>query len=164
MIFRLHIKDRNNKNGIYNITLQGANYRYEKVFGTDECKEKFIQILGLYKRKCGYKVYAYCIMDDRAHILLKEGHEIISETITKISTAYIYWYSAKYRRCGQVFYENPECSLIKNDADLMAALKQIHQNPSEIESVRSVEEYQWSSCYEHNSVPKIVDEIDLSIT
>lgn len=151
-----------NKNGIYHIILQGANYMHEKVFGWDEDKEKFIQILGLYKKKYGYEIYAYCIMDNHAHILLKEGKETISETVKAIRSAYIYWYSSRHRRCGQVFEERFKSEAIENHDDFTSTLRSIHQNPLKEGLVESLEEYKWSSYHEYVKGCKIVD-IDIGL-
>jgi len=158
----LQTEKEKNQSGIYHITLQGANYMYEKVFGWDEDKEKFIQILGLYKKKCGYELYAYCITDNQADLLLKEKNEAISEIIKAISSAYIYWYSARHRRCGQVFQEGSNHEPIENHDALKAALRSIHQKPLKEGLAKSLEEYKWSSYHEYMEECKIVD-IDLGL-
>ena len=53
--------------------LRGINR--QQVFEDDEDRERFLETLENYKDECGYRIYAYCLMGNHIHILLKEGKE-----------------------------------------------------------------------------------------
>ena len=63
------------KSGIYHIIMRGINR--QTIFEDEEDYEKFIETLKKYKEICGYELYAYCLMGNHLHILLKEGKELL---------------------------------------------------------------------------------------
>ena len=61
------------ESGIYHIMLRGINK--QMIFEDDEDKIKFLDTLKEYKGKSGYKIYAYCLMGNHVHLLIKECEE-----------------------------------------------------------------------------------------
>jgi len=59
------------KSKIYHLMIRGINQ--QNIFSLDEDYEKFIAILAKYHKKSEYKIYAYCLMGNHAHLLIKEG-------------------------------------------------------------------------------------------
>jgi len=51
--------------------IRGINQ--QNIFSVDEDYEKFIAILAKYHQKSEYEIYAYCLMGNHAHLLIKEG-------------------------------------------------------------------------------------------
>lgn len=64
------------ESGIYHIMLRGINQQV--IFEDDEDYEKFIETLKAYKEISRYKIFAYCLMSNHIHILLKVGKEDIN--------------------------------------------------------------------------------------
>ena len=56
--------------------IRGINQ--QNIFADDEDHEKFMAILATYRKKIGYEIYAYCLMGNHVHLLIKEGKEILS--------------------------------------------------------------------------------------
>ncbi len=77
--------------GIYHIILRGINRQI--IFQDNEDKEKFIEVLKKYKEVSKYEVYAFCIMDNHAHILIREGKEPLAKVMKRIGVSYVYWYN-----------------------------------------------------------------------
>lgn len=59
----------NSENGLYHIMLRGINR--QDLFEDDEDQEKLLKTLALYKEKSGCRIYAFCLMSNHVHILLK---------------------------------------------------------------------------------------------
>jgi len=59
------------KSKIYHLMIKGINQ--QNIFSLDEDYEKFIAILAKYHKKSEYEIYAYCLMGNHAHLLIKEG-------------------------------------------------------------------------------------------
>lgn len=129
----------------------------QNIFEDDEDKEKFIQVIEQYKEKCGFEIYAYCLMGNHVHILLKETQETISQIMKRISSSYVYWYNWKYQRCGHLFQERFKSEPVENDSYFLTVLRYIHQNPLKAGLVKSLEEYKWSSYHEYIKAGRIVD-------
>ncbi|WP_366516817.1 transposase [uncultured Prevotella sp.] len=45
---------------------------------------------------CTY--YAYCLMSNHFHLLIREREESVSDTIKRIASSYVYYFNRKYRR------------------------------------------------------------------
>ena len=57
--------------GIYHIIMRGINR--QTVFVESEDSVRFVETLERYNSICEYELYAYCLMGNHVHLLLKEG-------------------------------------------------------------------------------------------
>ncbi|GAA0435417.1 hypothetical protein GCM10008983_10000 [Lentibacillus halophilus] len=57
------------KSGIYHVMLRGVNR--QEIFHDDEDCEKYLEIIKKYKARTAIKVYAWCLMNNHVHLLLK---------------------------------------------------------------------------------------------
>ena len=91
------------KSKIYHIMIRGINQ--QNIFSVDEDYEKFIAILAKYHKKSEYEIYAYCLMGNHVHLLIKEGKEALSHAMKRIGTSYVSWYNWQYNRKGHIFQD-----------------------------------------------------------
>ena len=75
-------------------------------------------------------VYAYCLMGNHVHLLLKEGSETIGDIMKRIASSYVYYYNHKYDRVGHLFQERFKSQSV-ND---------FLQNPTEVTVVSTLDE------------------------
>ncbi|HCF70510.1 MAG TPA: transposase [Syntrophomonas sp.] len=143
------------ESGIYHIMLRGINQ--QNIFEDEEDNKKFIDILERYKTEIDYKIYAYCLMGNHVHLLVKEGKEELSNTMKRIGTAYVYWYNWQYGRKGHLFQDRYKSEAVENDRYFLTVLRYIHQNPIKAGLVKDIETYEWSSYKEYIGEKGIVD-------
>jgi len=77
--------------GIYHVMLRGINKQI--IFEDNEDYEKFLQIIKGYRDECGYEIYAFCLMSNHIHILIKEAKEDLGMVFRRIGAKYVYWYN-----------------------------------------------------------------------
>ena len=82
--------------GIYRVMLRGIGK--QNIFGDDLDKKKVMQILAASKEKGGFRLYAYCLMNDHVHLLLKVGKDPLATVVKRIGSNYVYWYNTRYAR------------------------------------------------------------------
>ena len=128
---------------IYHVIARG-NERKD-IFLDDEDKSKFIQIIINKKRKNEYTLYAYCLMNNHLHLLLKEEEGNISRAMRRINTAYAYYFNKKYNRVGHVFQDRFRSEPVENDRYLLSVIRYIHNNPVKAKIVNQPQQYKWSS-------------------
>ena len=92
------ISREKSRSGIYHIMLRGINR--QTIFEDAKDNGRFLDTLKEYRDVSGYKLYAYCLMGNHAHLLLKEEQEDLSTIMRRIGASYVYWYNMKYERCG----------------------------------------------------------------
>ena len=129
--------------GIYNIMLRGINQQV--IFEDEEDNNKFIETIKTYKAISGYKIYAYCLMSNHVHLLLKVEKEDLDLIIKRIAGSYVYWYNWKYHRRGHLFQDRFKSEPVEDDSYFLTVLRYIHQNPVKGNIVEDVEKYVFSS-------------------
>ena len=133
--------------GIYHIMMRGINR--QNIFHDDEDYSRFLLTLQNYREKSGYEIYAYCLMDNHVHLLLKVGNEPLEQIMRRICGSFVYWYNAKYERIGNLFQDRFKSEVVENDSYFLTVLRYIHQNPLKAGIATSIEHYQWSSMGEY---------------
>src|SRR6056297_2861757 len=133
--------------GIYHVVLRGNNK--QTIFEDDEDNEMFLVTLDEYKKQSGYKLFAYCLMGNHLHLLLKTEKEDLGQIFQRIGASYVYWYNRKYDRTGHLFQARFKSEVVDTDNYLFAVLRYIHQNPVKARMVTRLEDYAWSSYGEY---------------
>jgi putative transposase len=141
--------------GIYHIMLRGINK--QTIFEDDEDKEKFMQTLSHYKVICGYDLYAYCLMNNHVHLLLKTKKQSLETIMKRIGASYVYWYNSKYGRIGHLFQDRFKSEPVEDDAYFLTVLRYIHQNPLKAGLVIDIADYKWSSYNDYVTDTNICD-------
>lgn len=146
---------RKSESGIYHVMLRGINQ--QQIFEDSEDCEKFLEILKDCKAVSEYKVFAYCLMGNHIHLLIKEDKEPIEQVMKRIATRFVYWYNIKYQRVGHLFQDRFKSEPVEDDAYFMAVIRYIHQNPVKAGLYKNVSDYKYSS---YNDFFKDCDLID----
>ena len=140
------------KSGIYHILMRGINR--QNIFEDEEDCEKFTQTLYRYKEISKYEIYAYCLMGNHMHLLIKIGQESLEQVMRRICGSYVYWYNKKYDRIGNLFQDRFKSKPVEDDGYFMTVLRYIYRNPVKAGLVKKVEEYKWSNYSEYISNQK----------
>lgn len=146
---------KKSETGIYHIILRGINRQV--IFEENEDYIRFLQTLKKYKSNGEFIIYAYCLMDNHVHLLIKEGNEELALIMRRIGASYVYWYNDKYDRVGHLFQDRFKSETIENDRYLLAVLRYIHHNPVKAGIVGHMQDYKWSSYNEYLNIDHIID-------
>lgn len=143
--------------GIYHIMLRGINR--QQLLEDREDNEKFIEILTESKQISGYKLYAYCLMGNHIHLIMKVEKEPLEKIFKRLCGRFVYWYNAKYCRVGHLFQDRYKSEPIEDQGYFFSVLRYIHQNPVKAGLVKKVGEYPYSSynCYMEQKGNQLVD-------
>lgn len=130
------------KTGVYHIMLRGNEQR--DIFGDDADKVAFLDFLYNKKVEEGCLMYAYCLMDNHVHLVVKEGVNGIAKFMRRIGTSYVKYYNQRYNRIGHLFQDRYKSENVETDGYLLTVIRYVHQNPEKAGICKS-EEYRWSS-------------------
>ena len=142
--------------GIYHVMLRGINR--QDIFEDDEDYTQFLRVLhALVKRndENGFPqpprctIYAYCMMSNHVHLLIRERDESIGESVKRIGVAYARYYNKKYERSGHLFQDRFLSEPVNNIEYFMTLMRYIHQNPVKAGIVKEVKDFPWSSWAEY---------------
>ncbi len=143
------------ESGIYHVMLRGINQ--QQIFEDTEDYDKFLQVLKDCKNICGYKLFAYCLMGNHIHLLIKPEKESLEQIFKRIAGRYVYWYNVKYQRIGHLFQDRFKSDPVEDDSYFLMVLLYIHQNPVKAGICEKVIEYKYSSYREYTSNSQIAD-------
>ena len=148
--------------GIYHVMMRGINH--QTIFEDEEDNYQFINTLDRMRVRyddegnpsgsnCTY--YAYCLMGNHFHLLIREREESVGETIKRIASSYVYYYNRKYGRDGHLFKERFKSEPVNDMAYFTVLLRYIHQNPVKAGIVENVKDYEFSSWGEYDGTVEL---------
>lgn len=128
---------------VYHVVSRGNNQ--EKIFPENKDKDYFFGLLKEQTEKFQGQMYAYCIMDNHVHILIKIQLKALSLLMQETNSNYAVYYNGKYRKSGHVFQGRFFSSCVETEAYLISCIRYIHNNPVKAGVVRYITEYPYSS-------------------
>ena len=63
------------------------------LFYDNEDRIRLLETVDRMKKQDEYEIYAYCLMDNYVHLLLKEGEDTIQRSLKRIGVSYAYYYN-----------------------------------------------------------------------
>ena len=130
--------------GAYYHILSRGNER-RNIFTDNDDRISFLEILGKMSERFEVDVYAYVLMNNHYHLLLKTNKPNISKGMQWFGTTYTRRYNVKHKRNGHLFQGRFKNFLVENDEYLMLLSCYIHRNPLRAGIVRRLVDYPWSS-------------------
>lgn len=156
--------------GIYHVMLRGVNR--QDIF---ECENDYLKYLSLLERAVfpvdeitgkslppTLVLYAYCLMPNHVHLLVREQSGGISDAIKSISVSYAYYFNKKYEHLGHLFQDRFRSEVVNDWDYFLTLMRYIHQNPVAGGLVRDVRHYRWSSWREYD--PEMVCDVPMCAT
>lgn len=128
---------------VYHVICRGNNR--QAIFTDNRDYFRYLDLWRQNKAEMDFQVFAYVLMTNHVHWLLKTGITPLSEIIHRIHSTYARWFNHRHERAGHLFqgrYKNMICT---DEAYLLALARYIHQNPIRSGLVKKLHLYPWSS-------------------
>jgi REP element-mobilizing transposase RayT len=146
---------KQSETGIYHVMLRGIDRQL--IFEDSEDYIRFLDIVEECREVCNFQLYAYCLMGNHVHLLLKVQDEGLETIFKRIGGRYVYYYNVKYQRVGHLFQDRFKSEPVDNNEYFLTVLRYIHQNPVKAKLCSKVEEYPFSSFAEYLHESTFVD-------
>ena len=101
----------------------------QKIFENDEDRNHFLSRLGIILTETKTDCYAWALIPNHFHLLLRTGNVPISTTMRRLLTGYALWYNRRHERYGHLFQNRYKSILCQEDAYLSELVRYIHLNP-----------------------------------
>jgi putative transposase len=111
-----------------------------KIFDTDVDRDHFLHRLGEILKNTGTTCFAWSLMPNHFHLLLRTGNVPISTVMRRLLTGYAIWFNRSRRRHGHLFQNRFKSILCQEDAYLLELVRYIHLNPLRAGLVRGLDE------------------------
>ena len=127
----------------YHVLNRGNEQR--PIFRDARDHEGFLLRLGRCSQRFSLAVYAYVLMSNHYHLLVRTREANLSAAIQWLGVSYSAWHNARHRRSGHLFQGRFKSFLIAEDSYLHRLLLYIHRNPLRAGLVEKLADYPWSS-------------------
>ncbi|MEF9946622.1 MAG: transposase [Lachnospiraceae bacterium] len=135
------------QSGYYHVIARGINR--ENTFNQMREKNYLKKILMKHLPKYKVEIYAYCIMSNHVHLIIKADIEELSMFMSRILAEYAEYYNYKHNRNGHVFQNRFKSECIENEIYFWTCLRYIHLNPIKAHMVKNPLDYEHSSMGEY---------------
>ena len=117
------------------------------IFRNDKDRESFLDRLGATLVESSTSCYAWSLLSNHAHFLLRTGKIPIARVMRKVLTGYALTFNRRYRRSGHLFQNRYKSILCEEDVYLRELVRYIHLNPFRsglVQDLRELDAYAYS--------------------
>jgi len=113
----------------------------QDLFRDDQDRENFLQRLEAgVQRPGGPRLYAWALMSNHFHLLLRSGESLLSPVMRGLMTGLAVSYNRRYKRQGHLFQNRFKSIVVDEESYFLELVRYIHLNPVRAGIVKSLEE------------------------
>ena len=128
---------------LYHILSRGNEQK--DIFYDDQDRLLFLATIGEMSERFEIDVFAYVLMGNHYHMLLKTNRANLSKSMQWLGVTYTRRFNLRHFRSGHLFQGRFKSIIVQNDAYLMRLSCYIHRNPLRAGIVKRLADYRWSS-------------------
>lgn len=107
----------------------GRGIERRTIFADDQDCYNFIERLGTILTQSDTRCYAWALLPNHFHLLLRTGNKSISSVMRRLLTGHATYFNRRHGRCGHLFQNRYKSILCQEDAYLLELVRYIHLNP-----------------------------------
>lgn len=123
---------------LHHIIARGIGRR--KVFDDNEDRDFFIERLGKVVSDTETQCFAWALIPNHFHLLLKTGITPIATVMKRLLTGYAMHYNRRHKRYGHLFQNRYKSILCQEDSYLLELTRYVHLNPLRAKLVPDIKE------------------------
>ena len=107
----------------------------------------FIERMGILAEKLETSIYAWALMTNHAHMLLRSGQEGLSAYMRKLLTGYAVVYNRRHHRHGHLFQNRYKSIVVEEETYFKELTRYIHLNPLRagvVDALSKLDNYRWT--------------------
>jgi REP element-mobilizing transposase RayT len=127
---------------LHHIIVRGIERR--KIFRDDADREDFLERLGRILSASQTRCFAWALLPNHFHLLLRTGLAPISDVMRRLLTGYAVTFNLRHRRSGHLFQNRYKSILCQEDTYLLELVRYIHLNPLRarlVPDLRALDQY-----------------------
>jgi len=128
---------------LYHIFSRG-NQRQD-IFLHDADRRSFLKAIGQMSERYDVDIFAYMLMDNHYHLLIRTNSANLSKSMQWLGTTYSTRFNLRHERNGHLFQGRYKSIIVENDSYLLRLSYYIHRNPLRAGCVKRLIDYRWSS-------------------
>ena len=117
----------------------------QDIYCSNADRTLFLKLMGELSERFDIEIYAYVLMANHYHLLLRTREPNLSRSMHWLGTAYTCNFNLRNNRYGHLFQGRFKSIVVENDAYLLQLSYYIHCNPLRAGLVERLIDYPWSS-------------------
>ncbi len=129
---------------LHHVMIRGIEQR--EIVDGDLDRKDFVSRMGKIASETQTSIYAWSLMTNHAHILLRSGPSGLPRFMRRLLTGYAINYNLRHRRHGYLFQNRYKSIVCEEDAYFKELVRYIHLNPLRAklaESLAELDRYRW---------------------
>lgn len=117
------------------------------IFREDVDRAEFVARLASLAEAGALVVYAWALLPNHAHLLVRTGTHALARSMRRLLTAYAGAFNRRHRRVGHLFQNRYKSVVVEEEPYLLELVRYLHLNPLRAGVVRDLQglaEYPWS--------------------
>ena len=127
--------------------VMGRGIEKTTIFRKEEDRVDFLNRVALLCQEETWKVYAFALMANHFHLLIRTGRQSLSYSMRKLLTGYVVNFNRRHKRYGHLFQNRYKSIICEDDPYILELTRYIHLNPLRAGIVRGMGElnrYMWT--------------------
>jgi REP element-mobilizing transposase RayT len=135
------------EDAIYHVTARGN--RREPIFQDDSDRRMLLGIVGQALERFDATTYAYCLMENHYHFVLRTRQPNLSRLMRHINGVYTQAFNRRHMQVGHLFQGRFKALLVDKDAYFLEVCRYVDLNPVRAGIVARPGDWPWSSHRAH---------------
>ena len=129
---------------LHHVMLRGIERR--DIVDDDADRENFVSRMGSIALETGTSIYAWALMTNHAHILLRSSEIGLPAFMRRFVSGYAVSYNRRHRRYGHLFQNRYKSIICEEDSYFKELVRYIHLNPLRagiVKEMAALDRYKW---------------------
>ena len=123
---------------LHHVMARGIERR--KIFLDDVDRDDFVRRLAALAASGAMVVYAWCLVPNHFHLLVRTGRFALSRSMRSLMSGYAGHFNRRHRRHGHVFQNRFKSIVCEEDSYLLELTRYVHLNPLRAKVVKDLRE------------------------
>ncbi len=118
-----------------------------KIFWDDKDRSSFLERLAAILEETQTQCYAWALIPNHFHLLLRTGTTPLSTVMRRLMTGYAVTFNIRHRRSGHLFQNRYKSVVCEEDPYLLELIRYIHLNPLRaglVNDLKELDKYPWT--------------------
>ena len=117
-----------------------------EIFKDDQDRRSFLERLAIILEENQTQCYAWTLIPNHFHLLLRTGPVPLSKVMRRLMTGYAVTFNKRHKRSGHLFQNRYKSIVCEEDPYLLELIRYIHLNPLRaklVQDLKKLDKYKW---------------------
>lgn len=130
---------------LHHVMARGIERR--KIFKDGKDRKAFLERLAIILEETQTQCYAWSLLPNHFHLLLRTGLTPLSKVMRRLMTGYAITFNRRHKRSGHLFQNRYKSVVCEQDLYLLELIRYIHLNPLRagiVKDLKELDKYPWT--------------------